>query len=149
MNKTVVVDASIVIKWIIEEVDSEKAIALLTQWVFDDVVILAPILLAYELANALYQRLRRGNIYADEAEQLFTYVLLNAVRLDASYEYAHSIRAVRFAQQFSLPAAYDAHYLAFAERKNCEYWTADARLLNTLQGRLPWVRNLGDYQPAS
>ena len=47
------------------------------------------------------------------------------------------------AQQFSLPSAYDAHYLALAESRQCECWTADERLWNTVKNALPWVRWLG------
>ena len=43
----------------------------------------------------------------------------------------------------------DAHYLALAERENCEFWTADTRLLNALKGNLPWVRKLEDYRALS
>jgi hypothetical protein len=39
-----------------------------------------------------------------------------------------------FTFQFSLPATYDAHYLALAERENCEFWTADTRLFNAIKG---------------
>jgi predicted nucleic acid-binding protein len=39
----------------------------------------------------------------------------------------------------------DAHYLALAEQQNCEYWTADTRLWNTVRGKLSWIRWLGDY----
>lgn len=53
---------------------------------------------------------------------------------------------MELAHQFNLPATYDPHYLALAEREGCEYWTADARLWNTVKGKLAWVRWLGDYQ---
>lgn len=146
MKNIVIVDTSIAIKWIVEETDSEKAVALLARWVKGKTVILAPILLAYELTNVLHQRIRRGEASGEEAEQLLIYVLLNVVRLDRAYDHAQSVRALQFAQQFSLTATYDAHYLALAEREQCEYWTADARLLNGLRGQLSWVRNLSEYQ---
>lgn len=38
----------------------------------------------------------------------------------------------------------NAHYLALAERENCEYWTADIKLLNATGKKLTWVRNLRD-----
>jgi len=40
-----------------------------------------------------------------------------------------------------------SRYLALAEREDCEYWTADARLWNAVRGNLPWVHWLGDYRP--
>jgi predicted nucleic acid-binding protein len=58
-----------------------------------------------------------------------------------------SLRSIKLAHLFGVPAAYDAHYLALAEQQNCEYWTADTRLWNTVKGRLSWIRWLGDYHP--
>ena len=66
---SVVVDSSIVIKWIIEESDSDIAASLLARWFVEGTVILAPILLAYEITNVLYQRVRKGDIPLQEAEQ--------------------------------------------------------------------------------
>jgi predicted nucleic acid-binding protein len=43
------------------------------------------------------------------------------------------------AERFSLPAAYDAHYLALAEWLGGQFWTADGRLARRIQASLPWV----------
>lgn len=43
----------------------------------------------------------------------------------------------------------NAHYLALAERENCEFWTADTRLFNAINGKLPWVHKLEEYQASS
>ena len=41
--------------------------------------------------------------------------------------------------------AYDAHYLALAESRQCECWTADERLWNTVKKDLPWVHWVGQH----
>ncbi len=51
-------------------------------------------------------------------------------------------RALALAGRFSLPAAYDAHYLALAERLGAEFWTADRRLTHAIGAALPWVHQL-------
>jgi len=84
MNRVVVVDTSIVLKWVLDEPDSATALALLTRWVNDEIVIQAPALLAYEIANALFQRVRKGEMTAERAWQaledvLFPELLLNFV----------------------------------------------------------------------
>ncbi len=50
--------------------------------------------------------------------------------------------AAMIAHQFSLPATYDAHYLALAQHLSCAFWTADRRLVRAVQPNLPWVRLL-------
>ncbi len=52
-------------------------------------------------------------------------------------------------QKFRLPATYEAHYLALAEREACDYWTADERLCNGVKGELSWVRWLGSYRQSA
>jgi predicted nucleic acid-binding protein len=99
MSNIVVVDTSIAIKWVVEEVDSDIASSLLTKWFTEETTVLAPILLAYEMTNVLYQRIRRGVISLNEAEQLLSYVLLKAVKFDTSYNYALSLRATRLVGQ--------------------------------------------------
>jgi predicted nucleic acid-binding protein len=46
-----------------------------------------------------------------------------------------------------LATVYDATYLALAELRRCEFWTADERLLNRVKGTLSFVKWLGDYMP--
>lgn len=144
MSSTVIVDTSIVIKWMIEEPDSDAAVALLARWINEGTVILAPVLLAYEITNVLYQRIRKGLLTVAEAEQALAYVLSNTVEIDVPPDYALNIRATQLAYEYSLSAAYDAHYLALAEREHCEYWTADLKLLNATNKKLSWVKNLRD-----
>lgn len=149
MSSIVVVDTSIVIKWVLNEPDSAMALALLTKWSSNGTAIHAPALLIYELTNALYQHMRKNDETLDEAKQALVDAFLIDLELDSSLDIALSMRAMEFAHQHKLPATYDPHYLALAERENCEYWTADKRLWNAVKGKLHWVRWLGDYQPTT
>jgi len=49
-------------------------------------------------------------------------------------------RVIELAERLSLPAAYDAHYLALAAQLRGEFWTADAKLARAVRAELPWVR---------
>jgi predicted nucleic acid-binding protein len=53
------------------------------------------------------------------------------------------LRAFELADRLGRPAAYDSHYLALAEHLDCEFWTADERLVNAVEGMLPRVKWLG------
>ncbi len=146
MKNVVIVDTSIALKWIMDEDDSDKAAALLSRWFLQETTVLAPILLIYELTNAIYKRVRKGEIDLNDASQALNDALLGFLEFDTPGDSSLSRRAIQLAQQYKLPAAYDAHYLALAEREDCEYWTADERLWNSVKGKLPWVRWLGNYR---
>ncbi len=49
-------------------------------------------------------------------------------------------QAWNIALRLNQPRAYDAQYLAVAEREGCEFWTTDRRLYNSVNDALPWVR---------
>lgn len=145
MRDVVVVDTSIVIKWVLQESDSDVAETMLIDWSSNGVVILAPALLTYEVTNALYKNVRKGEITLEEAKEALRKVLLSGVVLNFSKDSDLGRRAIEFAGQFGLSATYDAHYLALAEREGCELWTADTRMWNSIRGKLSWVRWIGDY----
>jgi predicted nucleic acid-binding protein len=146
MKSAMVVDTSIVLKWVLDEPDSATALALLTRWMREGTVIQAPALLTYEVANALYQRVRKGEMTAEKARKALEDVLLPELELNFLEYTELGKRAITLAQQYNLPATYDAHYLALAEHQKCDYWTADTRLWNAIGGKLPWVHRLSDYQ---
>lgn len=147
MKNTVVVDSSLALKWIFQEADSFLADALLNDWSRKEIIILAPTLLIYEITNALYKKLRKRDISAQRAREALREIELLGIAFDFTTHFELSVRAVELSNQYSLPATYDAHFLALAEREQCELWTADTRMWNSLQGELPWVRNLNDYRP--
>ena len=62
MSGSVVVDASLAVKWLVEEDDSDKAHAALQSWVAQDITRIAPHLMPFEVANALHRRVLRGEL---------------------------------------------------------------------------------------
>lgn len=145
MSGPVVVDASIALKWIVKEPYTPEARALLTGWTADGTSLLVPSLISSEIANALFERVRRGEFAVDEAAQFMSTFLL--ISLNFVADPAIAARALELAAHYSLKAVYDAHYLALAEREGCELWTADERLWNTVKDRLAWVKWIGNVQP--
>lgn len=146
MSETVVVDTSIVVKWALNEKDTSTALALLESWTNEKTIVLAPAILAYEVTNAIYQRVRRNEMELQQAQQWIVKIFHTEIIFLFSQDPSLSLRAMSLAHTFNLPATYDAHYLALAETKSCELWTADTRLWNTVQGKLKWVRWLGEYE---
>lgn len=148
MGDTIIIDANIALKWVLNESDSNLAEALLIELNRKGIVMYAPALLTYEVTNILYQHVRKGTITLEKAKEAIKDVLSTGLKVEFAQDTTLNIKALELAQRFNLPATYDAHYLALAEREQCELWTADRRLWNSIRGKLPWVRWLGDYHPA-
>ena len=142
MNKIVVVDACLALKWVLPENDTDKAETLLDAWVDEGIEIIAPDLFAYEVTNILYRRTRakEGRLAYNDAysglERLFS------VGISLRFSEEVSKDAMKLADKYQLTTTYDAHYLALAAREGCELWTADARLWRVVKGDLNWVHCL-------
>jgi predicted nucleic acid-binding protein len=145
MKKVVVVDTSLALKWIYDEPDSPIALSLLAEWTEKRMKIKVPSLLAYEITNSFYQQVRSGKSTIDSAKQNLKETLLKGMSFVFLSDLSLSIRALELTYHFSLPATYDAHYLALAERESCDFWTADTRMWRAVKDQLPWVHTLNDY----
>lgn len=144
MSKSwVCADAGILVKLVISESDSDMADALWESWQEQDVEVIAPGLLPFELTSVLRKKVHRGLLSPEEGERAFTTVHQLPVRICAPAGLHR--RAWELASRFNQPATYDAHYLALAEMLGCEFWTADRRLYEAVHEELPWVRWLGDF----
>ncbi len=140
-SRVVVVDASL-LKWSLPEPHSEAAHELLYDWRAKELRLLAPALFIYEIASALAKRIRFGELSVEPATTRLETFITSDVRF--SRVEAHHFRALQLAAHFGLTAAYDAHYLALAEAHDCEFWTADERLWNSVKRELKWVRWIGE-----
>lgn len=103
--------------------------------------LVAPHLIRYEVTNAIH-RLRQARALSNGAARDAMSLLLE-MPIGLHFEEELHRGALDFAERFHLPAAYDAHYLALANRLGAELWTADRRLANTVQRHLPWVQLVG------
>jgi predicted nucleic acid-binding protein len=140
-NSWVCVDASLVIKLVVEEPDSQEARVLWRTWLDEEVNIAAPPLLRYEITSVLRKHVVRGLRTIEESQQALDLALTFAIQYLEPADYHR--RAFILAHQLDRPATYDAHYLALADHLACEFWTADQRLVNSVQNKLPWVKWLG------
>jgi predicted nucleic acid-binding protein len=147
MKNKVVVDASLALKWVLKEPDSSDAEALLLKWQKQGTEIHSPALLTYEIANILYQNVRKGMITMEEASASISDIFSTGLRVNFSRDATLHRRALELAAYFHLPAAYDPQYLALAERKECEFFTADTRMWRAVKDQLSWVHLLSDHTP--
>ena len=119
---TIVVDASVAMKWVIPELLSDQADSLRGR--ADR--LLAPDLLLPEAAHALWKKLARREITAREAAQAID--LLMASGLDLRPSGPLLGRALVLARRLRHPV-YDCIYLALAQAERATLITADQRLL--------------------
>jgi predicted nucleic acid-binding protein len=125
---TFVIDASIAVKWVVEEDGTAAALLLRKQ-----AKLIAPELLVAECANILWKKVRRNELSKDEA--LLAARLLQGVDLELLPTRSLFEAATLIAIDLDHPA-YDCLYVALAAANDCSFVTADERLLRKLgQGR--------------
>jgi predicted nucleic acid-binding protein len=139
-GSAVCVDAGLVVRRVVAPEDAAIQ-AIWNQWDADGQTFIAPLLQRYEVTNAIHQYRKAGALTAFTAQRALRAALDLPIQLYS--EATLSIEALTIAGRFTLPAAYDAHYLALSERFSVEFWTTDRRLFNTLRASLPWVRLVG------
>jgi len=130
------VDANLVVRLVADPADTVVR-RLWEGWGDTRRQVTAPHLLYYEVTNALYRYQQMGLMTESSVRAALEAAL--ALPLDLCGEDNLHQHALDLARRFSLPAAYDAHYLALAEQLGAEFWTADGPLARTVQPALPWV----------
>jgi predicted nucleic acid-binding protein len=120
-----VIDASIAVKWVVEEEGTQQALAL-RRWA----KLIAPELLVAECANILWKKVRRDELTSDEA--LLAARLLQAAEVELLPTRALLEAATRIAVELDHPA-YDCLYLVLAVENKCRFVTADERFLRKLR----------------
>lgn len=133
----VCVDASFIMRLLTSQNSDSPYDQRWNQWQASNTTPVAPTLIMYEVSNGLYRYSRAGQITPEEAEQLLERALNLGIRFYGDADLHR--QPLKIAQRHNLPATYDAHYLALAEREGIELWTADQRLFNAVHSSLPWV----------
>lgn len=119
-------DASVVLKWFFPEIHTDSAVTLLDapyQYV-------APDLLFPEVGNAVWKRVRRGDLSADEGGRVIDDLTRLAVETVAARGLIAEACAIAIASGLTV---YDSTYLALAVRLETQLVTADARLRNAVR----------------
>ena len=124
-----VIDASVAIKWVVEEPGTTAALRLRRHR------LLAPDLLIAECANILWKKLRRSELSSRVAQVAAGILAQSDIELEPMADLMEQ------ATGFSIlldHAAYDCFYLALADARGCDFVTADEVLQHKVQAaRLP------------
>ncbi len=120
-----VLDASVGMKWILPEADSDKAISLQADFESNVHELLAPDTFPPEIAHGLTRAERRGTVQPATSANLFAWFLTTLPEIHASLPLLP--RAYELSSQARI-GVFDCLYVALAEREQCEVVTADVRL---------------------
>ena len=120
-----VTDASIVVKWVVDEEGTQSALALRKS-----VRLIAPELLVAECANILWKKVHRKELAKDEALLAARLLARADIELIPTRDLLEP--ATRIAIELAHPA-YDCLYLALAIARMCRLVTADTRLLRKIE----------------
>ena len=119
------IDASITIKWVVEEDGTDLSLALRQK-----ARLMAPDLIVAECANILWKKAQRKELRKDEA--LIAARLLQSAEIELIPCRALLESATRLAIELDHPA-YDCLYLALAAENGCRFVTADERLVKKIR----------------
>jgi len=141
MVKNIVIDASVIVKWFIDENDSDKAEILKEQFISEKINIIVPTLLYYEVLNALkYSKLFKLdelNLVGESIENYgFNVIMIRDEIREIMVEFAinHDI------------SIYDASYIALAEKFKTQLITADEKISKKLPKNMKMkIINLKNY----
>ncbi len=114
----IVIDASVAVKWVLDEADSDAALRLRSEQLS------APSLWLIEAGNALWSRARRREISFTDAEDRLR-ILRSSPIVSTPVEHDLSA-ALKLANELAHPI-YDCLYLALALREETHVVTADRR----------------------
>ena len=138
MSGYVVVNASLAVRWVATEEGSSQALTWLSYWELHGMQMVAPRLLIYEAANALWRKALNLEIPEQEAVALMD----DVESLDIEYRDlpGASGRAIVLALEMGHDASYDLQYLVLAQELGCEVWTCDRPFASHARARGHAVR---------
>jgi predicted nucleic acid-binding protein len=123
-----VLDSCVALKWLLTEVDSDKALRIRDASIQQVLDLVAPDILPVEAAHSLSRAERQGRITPAEGvvrlgDLMATLPVLqpHLPLLPRAYELSSQARI----------GGYDCLYVALSDREGCELLTADRRLANT------------------
>lgn len=138
MKIKVVVDTSVVFKWFKRtEIDHLKAKALLNQHLLEEIEIIVPDLLIYEVANAWSTKSDLSKWKLNRNFKLLESYLSRPILI----EFKLIKKAANFSRKYKV-SVYDAIYAVLAKERKCDLITADHKFADKVN--LTFIKKLSE-----
>ena len=134
----VVADASVVVKWFVEEEHTDAALRLRDDYVDRTVDIASPSLLPYEVLNALRYNPGLGERQLKEIVEALDKYCLWLAPLEGDLAYACVENSMRHGI-----SVYDSAYISLGQIREIPVYTADRRLMNRVGDER--IRHISTY----
>lgn len=135
----VVVDASVVVKWYVDEEDFESALDVRDAYVNGDLSLSAPTLLPFEVVNAL----KYSSLFEDETlDSVATSLPKYGIDL---VPFGDIVGVTRLALDADV-TIYDAAYVALANHADDILYTTDERLLDDVADHTDRVSHVTEFE---
>jgi predicted nucleic acid-binding protein len=139
-----VIDASVAVRWKLKATHSVEARRLRADYQQQIHELIAPETILWETANG-FIKAERGKVIPPGEAKLYLFDFLRSQPL--TYRPSQFIHLAMDIALQTNAGLYDSMYLCLAQREKCEFFTADDRLIRTLQGqtRFTFVRSISTY----
>jgi predicted nucleic acid-binding protein len=135
-----VIDASFATRLHLPSPSRDRCRTILDQLQIQGASLIAPTLWAYEVTSVFSKAYFFHQITLREAETALNELRALGVDLIPPDSVQDRL-AFDWTLRLKRAAAYDSYYLALAESRRCDLWTADQSLVNV--SNVPWVRFVG------
>lgn len=135
---TICIDSNFIVRLLVGYYEETIYLEMWNKWCNANTKIVAPDLINYEVTNVLWRLNKTNQINYTQAQIALTESFNLGIELYSNSELHQDALAI--AERFKLPAAYDAHYLALAEKMQIDFYTCDKKLFNSVQQNFPRIK---------
>lgn len=141
---SIVLDASVVVPLMVSHPFSQAAERCFRYWKREYYQILSPCFMPVEVVSVLRQAVYGRKLNPQQALEAVDILMAMGIELVMPGSELHQ-SALRWAERLGQSKAYDAQYIALAEQRGAELWSADQRLVNALQTQgAGWAHWIGE-----
>jgi predicted nucleic acid-binding protein len=135
----VVADASVIVKFFVNEEYTERALALRDAYISNQLELSEPSLMIYEVLNAV--RFSKRNFTREELNMILRSMHEYEFNI-TEINYDLSVKITEISTKYRI-SIYDATYVALAEKTKSKLYTSDSKLIKAVN--LHFIKHIKDF----